>query len=273
MLDDSARKATGSSSGYSSNESCFASFLPAHLPTDWRAYAGLDILALSSDEWNTLPPGVRTVIRQWVILGGVLDLYYSGPAPDAIRQELGVEGTTGDLALLGAGRVRSSKWDGKELTGEQWRYFKEGAPGLSDLNVRHNTAETALTGANRSIPAAGLRDALGIRSFAAWQVGLILLLFGVVVGPVNLFYLAGPGRRHRLFFTTPVIALAASAVLIAVIFLQDGAGGADSGRRWWSCARMKIIFTSVNTKSAARGCCSGGICPRGCGGGDAPVAG
>jgi hypothetical protein len=54
---------------------------------------------------------------------------------------------------------------------------------------------------------------------------LILLIFGIVVGPVNLFYFARAGRRHRLFFTTPLIALAASVLLLMVIFLQDGTGG------------------------------------------------
>lgn len=75
---------------------------------------------------------------------------------------------------------------------------------------------------------AGLANALEIRNFAAWQVGVILLIFGVLVGPVNLFYFAGAGRRHRLFFTTPLISLGASAVLIMVIMFQDGSGGSGS---------------------------------------------
>jgi hypothetical protein len=229
VLAAGARKSATTSSGYSSDETCFASFLPVGLPADWHAYLGLDILALSADEWNTLQPGVRTAIRQWMILGGVLDLYHTGAAPEGVLRELGVESRDKRHAL-GAGGVRTFEWDGKELPEQSWqRFAKANSAALLDINSRQETANESLMAPSTKVDNPGLRDALGIRSFAAWQVGLILLLFGIVVGPVNLFYLAGPGRRHRIFLTTPVIALAASAVLIAVIFLQDGAGG--SGQR------------------------------------------
>jgi hypothetical protein len=52
-----------------------------------------------------------------------------------------------------------------------------------------------------------------------------VLLFGTMVGPVNLFWLAPSNRRHRLFITTPLISLAGSLVLGALIFLKDGTGG------------------------------------------------
>ena len=68
-------------------------------------------------------------------------------------------------------------------------------------------------------------EALGEKDFAAWQVGLILFIFGIVVGPVNLFYFAKAGKRHRLFYTTPLISIAAAALLLVVIFFQDGTGG------------------------------------------------
>jgi hypothetical protein len=57
-----------------------------------------------------------------------------------------------------------------------------------------------------------------------------MALFGVIVGPVNLFVLAKGGRRARLFWTTPLISVGASALLLAVIVMQDGFGG--SGARF-----------------------------------------
>ena len=53
----------------------------------------------------------------------------------------------------------------------------------------------------------------------------MLVLFGILVGPVNLFVLAKSGRRHRLFITTPLISLGASLLLILLIIFQDGFGG------------------------------------------------
>ena len=56
-----------------------------------------------------------------------------------------------------------------------------------------------------------------------------ILVFAVLVGPVNLFWLADASRRHRLFWSTPLISVAASLLLVGVIALQDGFGG--SGER------------------------------------------
>ena len=219
-LNDAARAKSGTR-----GESFAGSFLPADLPADWRGYMGLDGLALTDEEWNALPPGVRTAIRHWMLLGGVLDLYHSGAAPVGILQELKAGPVTGgDLGGMpvGAGKVRVFAWDRVVLDVRALeRFVKEAGVASRAAAAR----EAMLPGPPGKGAVSTLREALGVRSFAAWQVGVILLLFGILVGPVNLFYLAGPGRRHRLFVTTPLIALGASLVLIAVIFLQDGAGG------------------------------------------------
>jgi hypothetical protein len=229
-LNDAARpKAGKGGSGYSSGESFAGSFLPVDLPADWRGYMGLDGLALTDEEWTALPPGVRTAIRHWMLLGGMLDLYHGGAAPVGVLQELKAGPAEPDPAggvlggmPVGAGRVRVFAWDGVVPGAPAMSRFFSGA----GLSIRHVAArEAMLPGPPGNRPGSTLRDTLGVRSFAAWQVGVILLCFGILVGPVNLFYLAGPGRRHRLFVTTPLIALGASLVLIAVIFLQDGAGG------------------------------------------------
>jgi hypothetical protein len=86
-------------------------------------------------------------------------------------------------------------------------------------------AEARRSALGEGFSVAALDEVIGVRDFSAWQVGLILLIFGVLVGPVNLFKWAGPGRRHRLFITTPLISLGASLVLLIYILLKDGIGG------------------------------------------------
>jgi hypothetical protein len=71
---------------------------------------------------------------------------------------------------------------------------------------------------------------LGTRSFASWQVLVFLVIFGVLVGPVNLFVLAPAGKRHKLFITTPLLSIGASIVMVGLILIQDGTGG--TGRRF-----------------------------------------
>jgi hypothetical protein len=232
------KKFLGSSSGYGREGSFLAVYLPAHLPSDWRGFSGLDLLAVNNDEWDALQPGVRLAVRQWMMQGGVLDVYHSGPEPAAVLQELKT-GAIGPNAVypLGAGGVRFFPWDGKELPAETLSRF-EASSGIVSRNL---AAQRALVDGDKVDPVAGLSEALGVRSFAAWQVGVILVVFGLLVGPINLFYLAGPGRRHRLFFTTPLIAVGASILLMAVIFLQDGSGG--SGKR----AALVELYPEENT--------------------------
>ncbi|MES2706891.1 MAG: hypothetical protein V4726_09850 [Verrucomicrobiota bacterium] len=250
-----------SSGSYRQDGGFAAAFLAADLPSDWRGYMGLDHLAMTPEEWLTLSPGVTTAIRQWVILGGTLDLFVSGPPPDSIMRELRIDRVEGGLHHLGAGRVRLMSREGDKTTppageallqdgsvsllggagetvpgskssgsssepfaGVIGKYITDSASknySADHPRVRHELARDTFR-------SSGLSDLLELRNFAAWQVGVILLIFGVLVGPVNLFYFAGPGRRHRLFFTTPLISLGASAVLILVILFQDGAGGAGT---------------------------------------------
>ena len=70
-----------------------------------------------------------------------------------------------------------------------------------------------------------LLNSLGERNFASWQVVVFLVVFGILVGPVNLFVLAPAGRRHRLFITTPLLSVGASLLMVGIILTQDGTGG------------------------------------------------
>jgi hypothetical protein len=42
---------------------------------------------------------------------------------------------------------------------------------------------------------------------------------------VNLFVLAPPGKRHKLFITTPLLSIGASLLMVVIILFQDGIGG------------------------------------------------
>lgn len=217
------RTSSSSYSGGSVGEYA-ASFNAKLLPEDWRAYSGVDALCMSAEEWVSLAPGVQAALRQWIITGGRLHLFHTGAAPplDSLRIKADrMNGTS--RGVIGQGFVHLTSWNGKLLSAVA-DTLKATFAELSASPARRKYASESQT--KSSSP---LANELGERSFAAWQVGLILLIFGVLVGPVNLFKFAGPGRRHRLFFTTPLISLAASLVLMAVIFFQDGTGG--EGRR------------------------------------------
>lgn len=193
-----------------------ASFLPRELSSDWRAYSGVDIIMLTGSDWMAAPAGARNAMLQWNRLGGRLLIYTSAAASDL-----------GSLGIEPDGQGSSS---GRRTWGEVERIASTGL--LLDPAATYTLVEPKgrpsykrhLLSKNyrKSWP---LQDRFGTRDFNAVFFILILIAFAIIVGPVNIFVFAKAKQRHRLFVTTPLISLAASLLLIIVIFLQDGIGG------------------------------------------------
>lgn len=195
------------------------SFDPDHLPADWRGYTGLDALLLSDDEWTALAPGSRLAVLEWVRLGGRLDLYTLGSGPGAVlsRLDLGAPGSAAASVPRGLGSVQAWAWNGQTLPDDTLMKRYGPVP-----NLAKRLGEDFKSGW-------ALLQRFGTKDSNPLFVILLLMAFGVVVGPVNLFVLAKPGQRHRLFVTTPLISLVASLLILMLILLSDGVGG--QGRR------------------------------------------
>lgn len=210
------------SRGSSTTDSFAVSFDPEMLPADWRGYTSLDGLLITEEEWDKLNPGTRLAILEWVRLGGRLDFYTKKPEPKTwladrpFLKEI-TEGLKDNRVNRGMGRIFAWNWDGQNL---------DPKPVVTRYASVPNLAETLVSDYSRDWP---LQRSFGSKSFNVVLVVLLLIAFGIVVGPINLFVLAKPGRRHRLFVTTPIISLIASLLILAIILLGDGIGG--SGRR------------------------------------------
>lgn len=177
-------------------------FEPTAPMPDWRIWSPFARVVLREGEFAALDAPNRVALRNWVALGGTLYL-----APDA--------GPAGATEHFGAGsivRVRGSLAGG------------DGA-GLF--------TEQGLLGGTLAQPAAGdlsqentrLSDQLPRGSDAGDWLVYFFIAFALIVGPVNLFVLAPPRRRHRLFFTVPATSFVAVLGLGATILVQDGFGG------------------------------------------------
>ena len=197
------------------------------LGADWRGYTGFDCLWLTDEEYTTLSTEVRAAVRRWLQQGGLLYLSARDLAP-AVRTELGLGLASADSSgfaegRVGFGMVRLIPWDGKQLD------LKEAAARIDEV-ARYGGGAAAFRPASLDITLYDARKwdmftRLGrIPLHASFLIGFIGL-FALLVGPVNLFRFAPADRRHRLFWTTPLISLAASLLLIVVIVLQDGFGG------------------------------------------------
>ena len=198
----------GGSTRYGSSIQFSTKFDPKQLPDDWKAYSGFDSIMLTDEDWSEVPPGPRNAIISWLRLGGHI-VVFSQSSPT--------------LAALG---IPDDSSFGEAVVKPIPAGLKLNPKSTVDLATTKRAAKTRLNSVTSDFDGSWpLQDTFGEKSFNYVLFILILLAFGILVGPVNLFVFAKSGRRHRLFITTPIISVATSLILIALIILQDGFGG------------------------------------------------
>lgn len=190
-------------------------FEPNDLPEDWRGLTGIAGLWLTLDELNPLRPAQRAALREWVTRGG--SLFVNGP---------------GDLDP----QFRSTGFGQIVRMPETALDLAKTASAIDALKAE--ALETQLTRQYTGYWKAA--DTLGpIKLNAPLLIGF-MALFAVVAGPVNLFVFARRTHRHRLFWTTPLISVATTGVLLILIVWHDRMGGSGS--------RMALIYVSAAEK-------------------------
>ncbi len=209
-LDKEVEAATGRSYGHDFG----TAYDPEDLPADWRGYSGLDVLMFTASVWSgdDLRSDARAAILEWVHLGGILDIYDLAGSHDLKGLGFGGESGEGERSL-GAGRVRL-------FAGS----FDPG-PVVSAYSSMMEFRRSKILSETYERGGWHLQTALGLRSFNAWIIVVVLTFFAILVGPVNLFVLARSGKRHRLFLTTPLISVGTSLLLVLLILAQDRFGG------------------------------------------------
>lgn len=191
-------------------------FEASDLPEAWVGLTGLEWLWLTEAEWTALDPEVRNAIRRWVAFGGELVLASRDPAvcewTATFPSPDGQVSAKGPHAY-GSGRFRAIPWDGSQV-------------GVEALNAlvasgQRSSREPALAGWP-------LFQRLGEPGSHHLFVACFVVVFATLVGPVNLFWLAPAGRRHRLFVTTPLLSLGGTFILLLAMYVTDGTGGSGS---------------------------------------------
>jgi len=165
-------------------------FDPGLLPSDWRGLLGLRLLVLTEDEWKSASPGARSALSEWICRGGRL-----------VR----VGGESLSSEALGLGTMVTAEHP--ESQSEWGEVLTTGDPSPT-ISYRAWAQERFSAIETRS----GLLLAF-------------LVVYAPLAGPVNLYLLCSKGRRARLFWTLPALALGASLLLTAIILVQDGVGG------------------------------------------------
>ncbi len=179
-------------------------FDPADFPESWLALSGLASLWITDTELDTLRPAQRAALDDWIRQGG--HLFW-------VLDETSTR-TVAEFGNPGLGAITLRRWNGKEL------------PTAETLEAIYQVPDSA----DRSLSQAytsgwKLADRVGRLRLPVTLLVIFIVVFAVTVGPLNLFVFAGPGRRQRLFWTTPFISIVAGLLLGLIIWIQDGSGG------------------------------------------------
>ena len=195
-------------------------YLPEQLPINWRGYSSLDCLLIDLKSWEGLNDAQTRSILEWVRMGGRLDIFAPESEKNLAIYDLEIDGfqtrvNKPQSRQLSLGQVHLKKWDENQLK----------VSIVDDYTKIDETPRRSSELENYFGSDWNLRSEFGEKKFNPGLILIPLLIFAIVVAPVNLFHFAKKGQRHRLFYTTPIISVAACLIIVVIIFLEDGLGG------------------------------------------------
>ena len=193
-------------------------------PRHWLAYSCYDMIILRGIEWNQAPSDIRSAIERWVLCGGKLAIIGSGYSPPSGWKEL--DDTL--LRNIGIGEV-------KEYESDSENTFKEIALWLGADDPENNQGTIPIFGGlQKGVDALHHTWNYNDRDFNSYfpvigeartpvrLIIIVLTIFVLLAGPVNLFILNNKGKRAWFLWTLPAISFATSTVVFVVSFFSEG---------------------------------------------------
>jgi hypothetical protein len=186
----------------------------ASAPDDWRGYSGLVQLWMDESEWLAMRPAAKAAMFDWLAMGGQVYVMATDNS-EARAKQLGLPRKTGETRRHGSGTIilMASYGLGNFLDRIAEEIVRVDTDGLSSHLQNYDDHYWEL------------RTLAGELSLKGGLIFGFIAIFGILVGPVNLFWLAPAGKRQRMFWTTPLLSLGGSLLLVAIMVLQDGIGG------------------------------------------------
>jgi hypothetical protein len=198
---------------------------------NWLGYSGFDAVALTAEELREAPDTVRAALWRFAECGGSLLIIGAWEIPPQWRSrrvrliESEEEGAGswkkvwqplpetaqnynvgfGQVTMIDAGAVKSllpAHWRAIKLIWKNSRIVDERYNDIVDINKAFPVVERI------GIPVRGLF--------------VLMLAFVVVIGPVNLIWLARKRKKIWMLWTVPVIALAACLAVTGFALLGEG---------------------------------------------------
>jgi hypothetical protein len=222
---------------------------PQRLPTNWIGYTSLRTVIFGPDEWKGLPAEQRAAVLAWTAAGGNLLLLDTDSSPLFPAPGPAVDPTTPSARAYLLGRIRevssgviAARGLGPVLAESE----KLQDPDLS-LPVSLRTDWNAIAERGFRLPIPGI-DGVRPRAYL-----FILILFAVLIGPVNYWILAR--RRQQVLFvlTAPLLSVLFIFVLAGYVLASEGNavyGRAASITMLDQGRRLAVTRSSISLYSA-----------------------
>ena len=180
---------------------------------NWLGYSSYDGIALTAEELSGMPPEIRTALLSYAECGG--SLFVAGPweLPEAWRRFTTHTGSlTNGYAAFGQIQIAKSV-DLKSLTKSDWdeiqkSWKQSGQPWSTPVYDPGYLNRSLPVTENVSVPVRGLF--------------LLMLLFVVAIGPINLIVLSRRKRKMWLLWTVPVVSLMTCLAISAYAIWSEG---------------------------------------------------
>lgn len=194
---------------------------PARLPTSWLGYTSVQAVAIGPHGWDSLDAAQRSAVLTWTAAGGTL-LFVDGALetlfPDARQRPALAPATSKANYLFGHIHLRDSAVidaEGFDATlqaiqpaaGDPWRLPMHRVPGSGSTGAR---------GFRLPIP--------GVNEVPARAYLGILIVFSLLIGPVNHIMLRRRRQQSLIVATTPLIALIFIVLLTGYVVAVEGFG-------------------------------------------------
>jgi len=196
---------------------------PPRLPGDWLGFTSLRAVFIGTKEWSELTAVQKEALLTWTACGGDL-MFVDGDLntllPDPQSRPAGLTVSGNDPARYYFGHIRVVKSADIRSKGLTEILSASRLPEESNQSLPVNRAPDWLrlseNGFRLTIPGVA---GMAVRSYMA-----ILIVFSMLIGPVNYFLLWRKRRQVLLVLTAPLISIAFIVVLAGYALLGEGIG-------------------------------------------------
>jgi len=180
---------------------------------NWLAYSRYDGIVLTASDMQTIPMSVNSALLQYVRCGGSLLILGKWKKPAEWRSEEDVLGPLRLSTLHFGACVVSRISDVADWKVGTWNKLRRDVWSPTASTLRKTTT---VSDANKEFPV--LEDL----SMPVGGMFMLVLIYAITIGPVNLLILSRKKKRILMLWTVPIISIATCTAVFLYALLAEG---------------------------------------------------